>query len=103
MYRDLYLPKNGTADRYGCGAAGIGDDVGFATKPALAQKMIGRAVTAGVPFSWVAADEVYGGNPGLRSWLAEEGIVDVMGGARRQVIPAPAGGAPPGAPWVPRA
>ena len=35
--------------------------------------MIGRAVEAGVPFSWVAGDEVYGGNPGLRSWLEERG------------------------------
>jgi len=46
----------------------------FRTKPALAEKMIGRAVTAGVPFAWVAADEVYGGNPGLREWLEEQGI-----------------------------
>jgi SRSO17 transposase len=35
----------------------------FATKPELAEKMIGRAVKAGVPFSWVAADEVYGATP----------------------------------------
>ncbi|MCW2907268.1 MAG: transposase [Actinomycetia bacterium] len=41
-------------------AAGIGGDVPFATKPDLAEKMIGRAVKAGVPFSWVAGDEVYG-------------------------------------------
>jgi SRSO17 transposase len=47
--------------------------VAFATKPQLAQKMIARAMTAEVPFAWVAGDEVYGGNPGLRSWLEEEG------------------------------
>src|SRR3989442_472949 len=40
----------------------------------MAEKMIGRAVKAGVPFSWVAGDEVYGGNPGLMSWLEGEGI-----------------------------
>jgi SRSO17 transposase len=32
----------------------------FATKPALAVQMIGRAPAADVPFSWVAADAVYG-------------------------------------------
>jgi SRSO17 transposase len=89
--RELYLPEKWTSDRGRRGAAGIGDDVGFATKPALAQKMIGRAVTAGVPFSWVAADEVYGGNPGLRSWLEEEGIAYVMAVACSEMITAPAG------------
>ena len=72
--RELYLPEKWTSDRDGCRAAGIGDDVPFATKPALAQKMIGRAVTAGVPFSWVAADEVHGGTAALREWLEEQGI-----------------------------
>jgi SRSO17 transposase len=33
---------------------------GFATKPALARAMIERAIAAGVPFSFVAADTVYG-------------------------------------------
>ena len=89
--RELYLPEKWTADRDRCRAAGIGDDVGFATKPALAQKMIGRAVTAGVPFSWVAADEVYGGNPGLRSWLEEEGIAYVMAVACSEPVTVPAG------------
>jgi SRSO17 transposase len=53
--------------------------------------MIGRAVEAEVPFSWVAADEVYGGNPGLRSWLEEEGIPYVMAVACSEMITAPAG------------
>ena len=32
----------------------------FATKPALAVQMIKRAIATDVPFSWVAADAVYG-------------------------------------------
>ena len=89
--RELYLPEKWTSDRDWCRAAGIGDEVAFATKPELAGKMIGRAVTAGVPFSWVAGDEVYGGNPGLRSWLEEEGIAYVMAVACSEMITAPAG------------
>src|ERR1039458_2214976 len=34
--------------------------VACATKPALAVKMISQALAANVPFSWVAADSVYG-------------------------------------------
>ncbi|MFC0437855.1 transposase [Kutzneria buriramensis] len=41
----------------------------FATKPALASRMIGRALDGGVPAGWVAGDEVYGGNPTLRADL----------------------------------
>jgi len=89
--RELYLPEKWTADRDRCRAAGIGDDVAFATKPALAEKMIGRAVTAGVPFAWVAADEVYGGNPGLREWLEEQGISYVMAVACSEPVTVPAG------------
>ena len=36
------------------------DAVLFATKPALAVHMIQRALAAEAPFSWVAADAVYG-------------------------------------------
>jgi len=90
--RELYLPEKWTGDRERCRAAGIGDDVAFATKPALARKMIGRARDAGLPFSWVAGDEVYGSNPGLRSWLEEQGISYVMATACSDVVPMAAGG-----------
>ncbi|MCQ6555002.1 transposase [Streptomyces sp. C10-9-1] len=38
-------------------------------RPALAIAMLQRAVQAKVPFRRVAADEVYGDNPALRSCL----------------------------------
>jgi SRSO17 transposase len=85
--RELYLPEKWTDDRDRCRAAGIGDGTGFATKPKVAEKMIGRARDAGIPFSWVAGDEVYGGNPGLRGWLEEQGIPYVMATACSDVIP----------------
>ena len=89
--RELYLPEKWTADRGRCRAAGIGDDVAFATKPELARKMIERAVKAGVPFSWVAGDEVYGGNPKLRAWLEEQEIPYVMAVACSEMATTPAG------------
>ena len=89
--RELYLPEKWTSDRDRCRAAGIGDEAGFTTKPELAEKMIGRAVRAGVPFAWVAGDEVYGGNPGLRSFLEEEGISYVMAVACSEPVTVPAG------------
>jgi SRSO17 transposase len=89
--RELYLPEGWTDDRDRCRKAGIGDDVQFATKPGLARKMIERAVKAGVPFSWVTADEAYGGNPGLRRWLEEQGIPYVMAVSRDAMITTAAG------------
>jgi SRSO17 transposase len=58
--RALYLPKSWTGDAPRLAAAHVPGDTAFATKPALAVQMIRRAISADVPFSWVAADAVYG-------------------------------------------
>ena len=58
--RALYLPKAWTDDPARLAATKVPDGIEFATKPAIAVAMIKRAVTAGVPFGWVAADSVYG-------------------------------------------
>jgi SRSO17 transposase len=58
--RALYLPKEWTDDPDRMRAAHVPDEVGFATKPQIARRMIARAITAKVPFSFVAADSVYG-------------------------------------------
>ena len=44
------------------------------TKPELARIMLERALDAGVPASWVTADEVSGGSPALREWLEERQV-----------------------------
>jgi len=67
--RELYLPQGWLADRARCRAAGVPDQVGFATKPELARVMLERALEAGVSAGWVTADEVYGNSPALRGWL----------------------------------
>ena len=76
--RNLYLPKSWTDDRTRCRTAGIPDQVGFATKPQLGQAMLERAVAAGVPFSWVTGDTVYGGDRRLRMWLEQHAIPHVL-------------------------
>ena len=58
--RALYLPKGWTDDPARLKATYVPSDVGFATKPQLAARMIERAVAAAVPFRWVAGDTVYG-------------------------------------------
>jgi len=76
--RELYLPKAWTDDRERCRGAGIGDDVGFATKPELGMRMLRRAHAAAVPATWVTADEVYGQHPGFRATIEELGMSYVV-------------------------
>jgi SRSO17 transposase len=52
-------------------AAGIPDEIEFATKPMLGKRMLERAFQAGMPCGWVAGDEVYGHDSKLRRWLEE--------------------------------
>jgi len=66
--RELYVPMSWTTDRGRCTEAGISTEVGFATKPELARRMLERLVTAGRTPAWFTADEAYGDNPGLRDW-----------------------------------
>jgi SRSO17 transposase len=67
--RALYLPQDWTEARARSRQAGIPDDVPFRTKPQLAVAMIERALDAGVPAAWVAADEVYGNDSKFRRAL----------------------------------
>jgi len=69
--RELYLPEEWTADRERCRQAGIADEVEFATKPQLAQRMLQRAFEAGYTPSWVLGDEVYGRDGKLRAFLEQ--------------------------------
>jgi SRSO17 transposase len=85
--RELYLPKSWTDDRDRCRAAAVPDEVAFATKPEQARMMLQRALDAGVLFSWFTADEAYGQNPGLRSWLEEADVSYVMATRKDQQVP----------------
>ena len=69
--RQLYLPKAWTGDAGRRAKTGIPDDVEFATKPAIARRMIARNLDAGVRCAWVLADAAYGSDHGLRRMLEE--------------------------------
>ena len=74
----MYLPRVWADDRERGVEAGVPESVGFQTKPQLALRMLERAVESGVPFGWVAGDEVYGSDRNLRLWLEREGIPHVL-------------------------
>jgi SRSO17 transposase len=76
--RELYLPKEWASDPARRAEAHVPEQVGFATKPQLAQAMLERAVDAGVPAGWVTADEVYGGDARLRAWLEDHDLAYVL-------------------------
>jgi SRSO17 transposase len=71
--RELYLPEGWAGDAPRRERAGIPEAVGFATKPALGQKMLERAYAAGVRARWVTADEAYGNDSKFRRFLERSG------------------------------
>ena len=93
--RELYVPKEWSAEGARCRQAGIPADRPFATKPQLARQMLARAFAAGVPAKWVTGDSVYKGDRRLRWWLEDQPQAYVLavsgqeyiwiGGQRRQV------------------
>jgi SRSO17 transposase len=77
--RELYLPEESwCADLDRRTKAGVPEELTFATRPRQVQDMIGRAVATEVPFAWFVADEEFGQNPGLRSYLEGERIAYAM-------------------------
>ena len=66
--RALYLPKEWAGDAGRRGGARVPEAVAFAPKPKLGLLMLGRARAAGMPFSWVVGDSVYGADHAIRRW-----------------------------------
>src|SRR6266849_2396850 len=83
--RALYLPKEWTDNPARLKAAHVPEDVGFATKPQIARRMIARAISAKVPFCFVAADSVYGTGD-IETMLRKAGKGYVLGVAANRVF-----------------
>lgn len=73
------MPEDWITDRERCQEAGIADTVQFRPKWELALSMLKRAREAGLTFSWVVADTVYGQAVELRTWLEKQGTASVLG------------------------
>ena len=76
--RELYLPAEWASDPARRAEAHVPEQVGFQTKPQLAQQLLARALDAGVPAGWVTADEVYGGDAHLRAFLEQRDLAYVL-------------------------
>lgn len=76
--RALYLPQSWAGDEERRRLAWVPEAVAFATKPKLGLAMLERALDAGVPCAWVAADSVYGADSALRQALVRRRIGYVL-------------------------
>ncbi|MFD0586313.1 IS701 family transposase [Dactylosporangium darangshiense] len=91
--RELYLPRTWCDDQARRREAGIGDEVRFATKPALGLRMLARALDAGLPANWVTGDEAYGKDGKFRLWLQQRHIGYVLAVPSNQKVPTERGSA----------
>lgn len=82
--RELYLPKVWCDDADRLREAGVPKEVVFATKPQLAQQMLGRALESGLRPRWVLGDEVYGSDSKTRRFLEDRGQPYVLAVSSQQ-------------------
>ena len=77
---ELYLPKAFALDPARCAEAGVPPQRAgvVLTKSELAVEMLHRAVAAGMPFGYVAGDEVYGRSANLRAAVEQAGYGYVL-------------------------
>jgi len=74
---DVYMPRRWADDLPRRRAAGIPDDLAFATKPDLAIGQVQRLRAAGLALMWAAFDEVYGRSGKLREACRGAGLAYV--------------------------
>lgn len=94
----LYLPKDWAGDMERRKAAGVPDDIVFATKPEIALGQMRQALAAGVPLGVVLTDAGYGDETAFRDGVTEMGMLYAVG-----IRPATTVWAPGTAPLPPKA
>ena len=67
-----YVPRDWADDRQRRQAAGIPEDLEFATKPQLAAEIVKQLLAEGRCPPWVTGDEVYGRDAGLRTFCEDQ-------------------------------
>lgn len=72
--RALYVPREWADDIERRSEAKVPQEITFATKPTLAREMLARALEAGVPATWVTADEVYGSDHNFRRFCEKRQV-----------------------------
>lgn len=82
--RELYLPKSWCDDSPRCDAAHVPEEISFATKPKLAERMLRRAFEQGLGPKWVLGDEVYGSDSKFRRFLERQGQPFVLAVSSQQ-------------------
>jgi SRSO17 transposase len=70
----LYLPREWAGDDTRRSAAGVPEDLEFATKPELGRRLLASLHAQDRLPGWVTGDEVYGRDPRLRAWLESPGV-----------------------------
>ena len=75
----LYLPEAWAKDKARRKAAGVPEDIGFATKGEMARAQIEGALAAGIPRGPVLMDAAYGEEAALRDWLSARALVYAVG------------------------
>ena len=87
----LWIPGEQLADAYIRDQMGIPAHLQPATKPQLGARMLAEMLDAGIDIPWVAADEVYGQDPGLRKLCEDRGTGYVLGVPRSFRVTLPSG------------
>lgn len=82
--RELYMPRSWCEDTERMEQAGVPPEVGFATKPQMAQRMVARALESGLRPRWVLGDEVYGSDSKTRRFLESHGQPYVLAVSSQQ-------------------
>ncbi|GAB4006606.1 IS701 family transposase [Glycomyces albus] len=75
---ELYLPASWTNDPDRMAAAGVPQEVGFATKLVQAEQILARRIEAGHVPTAIAGDAIYGRSAPLRTEAERQGIAYVL-------------------------